>query len=213
MMMTQKSFVPWVAGISLLAMITGISVGFWLSQRTSTTIEGLHYPDAPMLTEFKLTNQLNQPFTLDSFKGKWTLIFFGYTHCPDICPLALSVLKSVKLSLTNLSESTDTQFVFISVDGERDTPVLLKQYLNYFDPEFIGATGNASEVLALTRQLGIVYFRGSQQADGSYLVDHSSSILLINPKAQFVGTFAAPHIPDVVLQRYLKMRRFLEKQI
>ncbi|AUI68209.1 SCO family protein [Beggiatoa leptomitoformis] len=211
--MVKKSFVPLVASVSLLAIIIGIGIGFWFSQHypPKAPIEGL-LPQTQPLTAFSLVNQQEKPFTLDSLRGKWTFLFFGYTHCPDICPLALSVLKGVKQSLATLPEAADTQFVFVSVDGERDTPALLAQYVHFFDPDFIGVSGVASHTLELTRQLGVIYFRAPQQADGSYLVDHSSAILLVNPDAQFVGLFPAPHVANSVLNHYLKIRHYLEKK-
>ncbi|MCV6636099.1 SCO family protein [Candidatus Albibeggiatoa sp. nov. NOAA] len=177
----------------------------------SNGIQGmLSKPQA--IKPFELTRHDNQPLNLDSFKGKWTMLFFGYTHCPDICPMALSILRGIKLSLDEQHPEQETQFVFVSVDGKRDTPEQLSQYITFFHPEFIGATGDEKQVNALTRQLNIVYMKMPEQEDGSYIINHSSTILLVNPGAQLAGRFSTPHDIADIIQRYIQMRQFAEEE-
>lgn len=204
-------FISFVIVISLL----GVSylLSFQAMPKKLHDIEGLLWPKVKAITDFQLVNHHNEPFNLESLKGHWSLMFFGYTHCPDICPTTLSVLKEVKAQIAQLTEyASDTQYVFVSVDGERDTPEKLKEYINYFDPGLIGATGTTSQVNVLTRQLGIVYIRKPSQTAGQYFIDHSSAILLVNPQGEMIGKFSAPHLAQTVVSQYTKMRQFLLEQ-
>ncbi len=153
-------------------------------------------PDARVIADFRLADQDSQPFTLANLRGKWSLIFFGYTQCPDVCPSTLYELQKVndilKQSLPNKADRP--QILFFSVDPERDTAAKLKQYLAYFDPDFIGVTGDDAQLLPLTRQMGIAY-RIEEHEPGAtqYDVAHSASILLMNPAGRLYGAFPAPH--------------------
>lgn len=153
-------------------------------------------PDPRVIADFRLTDHHSQPFALADLRGQWSLIFFGFTHCPDVCPGTLFELHQVNANLKQaLPAATDPpQILFISVDPERDTPAKLEQYLAYFDPGFIGITGDHVQLLPLTRQLGIAYRIEEHEPDTPhYGVDHSASILLINPQGRLYGAFPAPH--------------------
>jgi protein SCO1/2 len=160
------------------------------------------------LTDFKLTQHQGKAFTLAHLKGKWSFIFFGYTHCPDICPVTLTLLREVKQKLAPYPKYlADTQYIFVSVDGQRDTPEKLAEYVNYFDPQFIGASGTEEQVNALTRQLGIVYIRQPEATAGQYFIDHSATIVLINPQGEIAAQFMAPHAVATIVERYIKIRQ------
>jgi protein SCO1/2 len=141
-------------------------------------------------------DQGGQPFSLQQLRGGWSLLFFGFTHCPDVCPTALYELQQVRTSLQQeLDESTQIpEILFVSVDPERDTPQALQTYLSHFDPSFIGITGEHEQLLPLTKQVGIAY-RIEEHEDGAtrYNVDHSTGILLTNPDGRLHGVFPAPH--------------------
>ena len=152
-------------------------------------------PEPRVIADFALVDQHEQPFSLAGFRDHWTLVFFGFTHCPDVCPTALYELQQVTQLLGQDDPQIRTpQVVFVSVDPERDTPQKLEQYLAYFDPTFIGVSGAHEQLLPLTRQVGIAY-RIEEHEPGTvqYGVDHSSGILLINPSARLHGVFPAPH--------------------
>jgi len=203
--------------LGLLISLFGVSYLLWFQVMPTSKphdIEGLLWPQVKPITEFELISHRNEPFTLTNLTGHWSMLFFGYTHCPDICPVTLSILKEVKAKIAQSTEyRADTQYVFVSVDGERDTPENLTQYLNYFDPELIGATGTTSQVNVLTRQLGIVYIRKPSQTAGQYFIDHSSAILLVNPQGEMIGQFSAPHWVESIVSQYTQMRQFLSTQI
>ena len=161
------------------------------------------------LQPFTLIDQEGNPLNLENLKGHWTLLFFGYTHCPDICPTTLSVLKGVAEKLAGDPElAASTRTLFVSVDPRRDTPAQLKQYLAYFDPAFIAATGNRGEIDNLTTQVGAIYmFEGDTSRD-DYIVNHSASILLIDPQGRFYARFNPPHTASGIADIYRRIRAF-----
>lgn len=156
-------------------------------------------PEPRVIADFSLVDDDGQPFSLERLKGQWSLLFFGFTHCPDVCPSALYDLAQVRKTLArNDPEKTNNlQVLFVSVDPERDTPRQLNQYVNYFDPEFTGVTGPEAQLAPLTLQLGIAYrIEDHEPGSQQYNVDHSASILLMNPDGQLHGVFPAPHQSD-----------------
>lgn len=145
---------------------------------------------ASSLPEFRLHDQNNQVFDRARLQGKWSYVFFGYTHCPDICPTTLVVLRDVQKSAGGNQQ--DIQYIFISVDPDRDNTATLKSYVKYFHPEFIGATGGQSELMRLTRGLG-AYYEVGEVKNSAYEVHHSAAIFLIDPEARLRALFSAPH--------------------
>ena len=116
------------------------------------------FPQPKPLTAFALTDHKNRPFDLASLTGKWSFLFFGFTHCPDVCPTTLAVLARARDNIArNTAGAEDVQFVFISVDPNRDTAGKLGQYVDYFDTTFLSVTGNDAQIGNLARQLGAAY--------------------------------------------------------
>jgi protein SCO1/2 len=184
----------------LIAAVSAIGgVSFWkLTQvRNQPPVSSLLVlPDARVITDFRLADHHSQPFTLADLRDRWSLIFFGFTHCPDVCPGTLFELQKVKENLEQQlqAETEQPQILFISVDPERDTPAKLEQYLAYFDPGFIGIVAEPAQLQPLTRQLGIAY-RVEDHEPGAlqYDVAHSASILLTDPQGRLFGIFTPPH--------------------
>jgi protein SCO1/2 len=140
--------------------------------------------------DFALLDHMGQSFTPERLEGQWTLLFFGFTHCPDICPTTMSFLADLKGQLAS-TEADDTQVVMVSVDPARDTVEALAGYVPYFHPEFVGVTGEFMDILSFTRKFNAP-FRKVTNEDGSYTVDHSANVVLVNPKGDFHGFFRAP---------------------
>ncbi len=157
-------------------------------------------PKAP--DTFQLLDHDGKPFDRERLKGKWSLICFGYTHCPDICPTALAILQAVFRKLEKRPEiSRDLQGVFISVDPKHDTPELLKEYVTYFNPAFLGVTGDARELKALSGQMGARYsiaYSWESTGEMDYLVDHSAALYLVDPQARLYAAFKPPYGPEEV---------------
>lgn len=116
-------------------------------------------------------------------------MFFGFTHCPDVCPTTLLQLKTVKQQLQP-DIAAQTQFVLVSVDPARDTVAQLEQYMLYFDPEFVGLTGDFLEIKRLATQLNMAFVKVTQ--GDSYTVDHSANIAIVNPYGHYHGFVKAP---------------------
>jgi protein SCO1/2 len=185
-----------IAIVALLALIGGFSISWFLNSNKPVELEaGLWFGDqARALPEFELVDHSNQPLTRSSLNGKWSLIFFGYTHCPDICPVSLQTMAEMLTAIEDPDVLAAMQVYFVSVDPERDKPEILAAYVTYFNPAFIGATAALEKLTPLTRSLGIAHdIRNKSEASTDYDVDHSSAIVLINPQAEFAGLFGAPH--------------------
>lgn len=128
-------------------------------------------------------------FTNQSLKGKWSLLFIGYTYCPDVCPTTLADLDRIYPRLKN-DKDTTTQVVFISVDPNRDKAEQLADYVNYFNKNFIGVTSTHQQLWPFVTELGLIYSIVEEgDTDAFYLVDHSASIILVNPAGEFHATF------------------------
>lgn len=149
------------------------------------------------LPQFSLVDQDGQPVTEADFTDRWSLLFFGFTHCPDICPDTLGRLHAVEQSLAS-ADARRLQIVFVSLDPKRDTPEQLSTYLEYFDPDFVGLTGRLEELDKLTQALYLPFsYRGDTES-GDYSVDHSGALVLISPQGQVAAYFSPPHDVDVL---------------
>ena len=183
--------------IAVLGATAGVS--FWkLTQARTQALNSslIVLPEPRVVDDFSLTDQHSRPFSLANLRGHWSLIFFGFTNCPVVCPGTLYDLQKVTEAIEQQLEADKPrpQILFVSVDPERDSPGKMEQYLSYFDPGFIGLTGDHVQLLPLTRQLGIAY-RIEEHDPGvtQYGVDHSASILLTDREGQLFGVFPAPH--------------------
>ncbi|MDZ7753806.1 MAG: SCO family protein [Gammaproteobacteria bacterium] len=208
--------------VALMAAVVGAGTALYLRptatsldlvrDRDGPAIQGLLWPNPKQVAPFELTDHHGQAFDLDRLKGRWSFMFFGYTHCPDICPMTMDTLKRVADKLEERQTGADTQVVFVSVDPARDSPEHLKNYVEYFNPDFVGATGATEELMSMTRQLGIIYDLHEADQDGNYLVDHSAAVLLTDPQGRLVGVFSAPHRAEDMTARFEAMRGFLDEQ-
>ena len=143
------------------------------------------------LDEFMLTADDDSVFSNQSLKDKWSLLFFGYTHCPDVCPLTLHQLAQANKELADKLDSTP-DIIMISVDPDRDTSEILEKYVRSFGENVSGVTGKNEELDKLTSQLGIFYNANKHEGE-NYSVNHSAAVILINKNAEFHAVFSAPH--------------------
>ena len=191
--------------VVLAAALAGATTA-WISMRSADAplvLEQATLLDAPRpLPEFALTDHQGRDFLRDSLRGQWTLIFFGFTHCPDVCPTTLATLAEVRRQLADLPAGDLPVVAFVSVDPARDTPAALGRYVAHFDPQFLGVTGLPVAIEALTHHLGVAVSLGPVSEDGNYTVDHSAAIFLINPSAAFTAVFGSPHVADVIARDY-----------
>ena len=147
-----------------------------------------HYPEYRPLSAFVLLD--NEGVTIDEtiFEGRWTLVFFGFTYCPDICPTTMGVLARATSKM-----SDPPAVILVSVDPERDTASSMDAYVRSFSPTFRGLTGEFDQIVLLASQLNVAFGKVPGPDPEGYLVDHSASIAVINPKGEHVGFIKAPH--------------------
>ena len=156
-----------------------------------TRANGLFLFDTPRDPgEFSLIDHHGSPFTREDLIDQWTLIFFGFTHCPDICPTTMVELAELKAQLMG-TEASDAHVVMLSVDPARDTPERLAQYVPYFHADFIGVTGDFTDILSFAQRLNAP-FRKVSEPDGAYQMEHSANVMLMNPRGDYHGFFRAP---------------------
>ena len=202
-----------VAAIAAAAMAGAWLLKPVLQPATAPVLQsGQLYPEAKVLAPFSLLDQHGLPFTNERLRGKWSFVFFGYTTCPDICPTTLTVFTQLYKQLPPELQA-DTQIVFATVDPERDTVAQLQQYMPFFHADFIGVTGEPAAVDAFARSFGVAYSKIPQEG-GSYLVDHSVRVFLINPDggrhALFAPTQGSGFEASLVLADYQWIRAALK---
>ena len=183
----KNFFIAILLGVALAA---GIFVASNLN-RPAEVQKAFIIPLPDQLPEFSLLDQFDNPVGANIFDDEWSLVFFGFTNCPDVCPTTMQLLSRVKNELATM-QKTAPRIVLVSVDPERDTPELLGRYVNYFGEDNLGLTGELAEIKKLTGALGI-YFEKTSVDDANYSVDHSAAVIVINPDGQFSALFSAPH--------------------
>lgn len=145
------------------------------------------------LGDFELVDFDSRPFGLQNLRDRWTLVYLGYTSCPDVCPITLQELARLASGAARLDTVHPMQYLFVSVDPARDTPARLREYLGYFDPSFIGATASDEILSRFAQQLDMVFVPVAENPDGDYVVEHSASLALINPRGELQALFDSPH--------------------
>jgi len=165
------------------------------------------FPDPKPLTAFVLTDHQNRVFDLASLKGKWSFLFFGYTHCPDICPTTLAILARARDNIAKSAAGAENiQIVFISVDPNRDTASKLKQYVTHFHATFLGVTGDDAQIGNLAGQLGAAYEVSITPGMENYPVNHAAAVFLVDPQAQYHAVFTPPLDAEVISTRFKVVR-------
>jgi protein SCO1/2 len=153
------------------------------------------------LTNFTLTSQTGAPLHLSDLRGRPVLLFFGYTHCPDVCPTTLAEWKRVKATLGDAAKQVG--FVFISVDSQRDQPAVLKKFLAGFDPSFIGLTGDPATIQAIGKDYGLYFKSHADEGSAEYLVDHSAVSYLIDQEGRLRMIYSAD-VPENTISADIK---------
>ena len=197
-------------GVALLGLLAGALVwrSFVITQKQDfDTLIVL--PEPRIIADFALRDQDDEPFSLDGFRGRWSVVFVGFTSCPDVCPNTLFQLQQARqLMLEELPPGQLPQIFLLSVDPERDTPEKLADYLAYFDPGFLGVTGPDAQLRALSLQLGVAYYVEPHEPGATeYTVDHSASLLLLDPQGRLFGVLPAPHNAGSIAQDIVALIR------
>jgi len=199
--------------IIILAALFALIIGAWIQHQTHKRTKpialnnGTILPTPLAIKSFSLTDDNGKPFTQANLKGHWSLLFFGFTHCPIICPTTLAELNKAYQRLQSSDAKTVPQVVFISIDPERDTAQKIHTYLNNFNNNFVGATGDKTQLNQLTKQLGIAYMKATKSGAKNYDVEHSGAILVLNPKGEWVALLSAPHSGKEIAQSFLRIQQ------
>lgn len=173
----------------------GIAAGLFVATKMKAPTQpqfATMLTQANALPDFSLLDQKGNPVNADTFRGQWDLVFFGFAHCPDICPITLQTLSNAKRALIDSGARVIPRIVLVSVDPERDTPDILGKYVAYFGDDNLAVTGDLEQLRRLTSALGI-YFEKIASDNENYAVDHSAAVLVIDPNGQFSALFGAPH--------------------
>lgn len=155
-------------------------------------------PQAKSIDGVDFVDQSGNRFSAEDLKGYWSIVFFGFTHCPDVCPTTMHMLKQLKAKLSADDHWGNYRVLMVSVDPARDTPAKLANYVPFFDPEFIGLSGELEATTSFARQLGILFVAREAKPDGSYDVDHGTALILLNPQGEMAGVISAPHKVDEI---------------
>jgi protein SCO1/2 len=177
-----------------IALIAGISAALiWRNAAAPAALAtGAYIRPNRALPDFSLIDTRGQTFGLAQLRGHWSMMFFGYTNCPDFCPTTLTTLAALEKRLRAREAPVRPQVIFMSVDAKRDTPEQLAKYVPYFDPEFIGLTAaSQSDAEAVAAKLGVSVII-TPKPDGTYTVDHSGAIFVLSPEGKLAAVLTGP---------------------
>ncbi len=213
----RRLLLPLILVLVLAATLIWLWHGEGFPQRSAFTLpkglESTVLPRPKGLPEFQLTDLAGRPFGPAELQGHWTFVFFGYTRCPDVCPTTLYTLRQVHKQLLQTPQYlADTRFLFVTLDPERDTPEILRGYVQHFDPDFLGARGDKATLDRLTSELGVPYVIERQAGNSDdYVVDHSTTILLIDPQGRYYARFFTTSSPAAMTDAYRRTRDFYNR--
>ena len=168
------------------------------------------FPTPRALPPFTLARHDGRPLGPEFFRGHWTLVFFGYTHCPDVCPTTLALLAQTTRALSDLPRLQRPQVLFVSVDPERDDARQLSAYVTFFDPAFVGATGSATQVAAAAAAFSEPYAKVSTP-DGGYTMDHGSAIFFVGPSGGLEALATGAKDPASLARDYRTVVTYVER--
>lgn len=181
-------FLPAAAAVAAIA--AGIGAAALLDREARVELRSGTALAVPRpLADFALVDHRGRALGPRDFEDRWTLVFAGFTHCPDLCPATLALLAQVR---SQLPQESSLRILFLSVDPGRDGPEQIAAYLAHFGPGLSGATGTHAQVEAFSAQLGLAQVR-NQGAGADYTIDHSAALVLIDPRARVAGHFRPPH--------------------
>lgn len=156
------------------------------------------------IAPFSLTDQNGNTFDNTNLKGHWSLLFFGFTSCPDVCPVTLSALAQVEKHLAESGRKDlpdKLKIYFVSVDPDRDSAAVVAKYVEAFSPNFTGVTGTHDALAAFAQQLNVAFMK-VPDTNGGYTIDHTGNIVIIDPNGRYAGFMKLPHQPDRILMAY-----------
>lgn len=191
-----RSTLLWVA--AFICLVLGALVASLVtrgpSQEQLRSLGYYRFESPRPLNEFELIDHEQNPVGLSSLKQRWSLLFFGFTYCPDVCPTTMAVLSN---ALAEVDQPP--QVILVSVDPDRDSPQVLARYIKSYDPDFRGFTGTFDNLVSLATQLNVAFGKVPGPELGTFSVEHSASIVVVNPDGEYAGFIKAPHQPQNIL--------------
>ena len=201
--MTRNQSIGLAAVVAIVAIAGGMLLSHALLDRTGgpTLAKATLLEPARPLPPLSFVDQQGQPFGPERLRGRWSILFFGFTHCPDVCPTTLALLAQVEKQLTDLPAEQRPQIVLMSVDPERDTPEQLAGYVKSFSPTFTGVTGDQAAMHEFAQKLGVPVAI-TPLPNGGYTVDHSAAIFVIDPSGSLRALSSTPHNVPIIASDY-----------
>jgi protein SCO1/2 len=195
--------------LTAAAAAAALGVGLWLylaAQRQAVPeIHGYVLATPRELPAVELVDEDGAPFRPAAFAGSWSFLYFGYTYCPDVCPLTLVELAALKRQLAADAFPEPASFYLVSVDPQRDTPARLREFVAYFDSELRGLTGSTEALAALATATETLFDVPEDRSGDNYLVSHSSNVVLLDPDGRFHAVFTPPHDPTTLATDLAKL--------
>ena len=207
---TSQTLIKWLVVVGILALVVlpvvALKLAAWKyrqEEARNTVAADLLPAEAPKFGgPFKLMNQDGAPVTDVTFRGRYLLIYFGYTYCPDLCPTAL---QNIAETLDELGpEASKVQALYITIDPARDTPAKLKEYTASFDPRIIGLTGSPKQIVAVTKAYNVTYGKPEKVDDDEYVMEHSTLVYLVDPDGKPVTSMDMEDVAPVALADSLR---------
>jgi len=203
----KRNFILLLLSFTLVVGITAIITTHYSNfhKKIRITINGTVLPNPRMIQPFELINTQGKLFTNKDLKGHWTLIFFGFTHCPDVCPTTLSEISKAYFKLeSTLPPKLLPTVIMVTIDPERDSISNLNDYLEKFNPKFIALRGNMDATKYFANQMSVAFGKVNLQ-DGKLTLSHSARIILLDPDGNIRAFFSYPHRSDILARDYKKV--------
>ena len=188
-----------VGSVAFIALCAGIVGALYIAPPSDDPVASPQYfqsyPEPRAVEPFSLTDNKGNPFNKKRLLGQWSLVFVGYTFCPDICPTTMAELNGIYPQLKAIGGTNPIRVVFVSIDPNRDSVERLDEYVSYFNSDFLAVTGEHKELFPFVRNLGMMYAIAESTDNPNYLVDHSASVVLVDPQARVIGRFKPKREP------------------
>ena len=192
--------------VLVVGLVVLVAAMFMMPRPTSPPSAATILPEPRELPAVELVDAHGSRLDLDAFRGHFSLLYFGFTQCPDVCPLTLKALADARAKVSDRAPQAVPQVVFVSVDPERDTPAAIAQYLGHFDASFVGATGSDARLAPLVAALGVTVEKHHHEGE-HYNVTHNDTVYVIGPNAELVAIASGPHDPATLASDYIKIRQ------
>lgn len=214
---TRSRWMP----LLLATLALAVALPLWLREESGVAdtgwataapeLQGILWPVAHPVAPFRMRTQHGDVFDAGALHGQWNFVFFGYLQCPDVCPTTLQSLRDFRRQLLAADPAAVShRFVFVTVDPANDTAARVGPYLAYFDSDFLGLLGSAEELAGLARSMAAMYAEYRDER-GQRSMDHSTSVMVVDPAGRVVAALPAPHDPAVMRQRFLALQRHFER--